>query len=351
MPEIASKRTNSFSNDTPPEKQSRNGALVIGTHDGTFHCDEVLACWMLKQLPQYKDATILRTRDSTKLDECDIVVDVGGVYDPEKNRYDHHQRTFDGTMNSIAGQQWSTKLSSAGLVYLHMGKDVVAELASLPSDDPSIELLYDKIYEGLIEEVDAVDNGIDQYEGTPCYRVTTTLGARVARLNPAWNEENADVGAGFDKAMEICGEEFADRLNYFKDSWLPARKLVEEAIKVSKKNHPSGEIVVFNSGGCPWKEHLFNIEKELEISGKIKFVLYPDQKKNWRVQCVPQELGSFKNRLSLIEKWQGIRDQELSDLSGIPGCIFVHANGFIGGNQTYDGALEMAKITISAGVE
>jgi len=32
----------------------------IGTHNGTFHCDEVLACFMLKQLPQYKDAEIVR---------------------------------------------------------------------------------------------------------------------------------------------------------------------------------------------------------------------------------------------------------------------------------------------------
>lgn len=36
-------------------------AKVIGTHNGQFHCDEVLACYMLKQLPLYKDATIVRS--------------------------------------------------------------------------------------------------------------------------------------------------------------------------------------------------------------------------------------------------------------------------------------------------
>lgn len=35
----------------------------------------------------------LRTRESSLLDECDIVVDVGGVYNPENHRYDHHQRS------------------------------------------------------------------------------------------------------------------------------------------------------------------------------------------------------------------------------------------------------------------
>lgn len=36
---------------------------TIGTHSGVFHCDEALACFMLKQLPEYKDAEIIRTRD------------------------------------------------------------------------------------------------------------------------------------------------------------------------------------------------------------------------------------------------------------------------------------------------
>lgn len=34
--------------------------VKIGTHDGCFHCDEALACFMLKSLPRYKDAVIVR---------------------------------------------------------------------------------------------------------------------------------------------------------------------------------------------------------------------------------------------------------------------------------------------------
>ncbi len=64
----------------------------IGTHSGSFHCDEVLACHMLRVLPEYRDARIVRSRDPKLLQDCDIVVDVGGEYDPSKHRYDHHQR-------------------------------------------------------------------------------------------------------------------------------------------------------------------------------------------------------------------------------------------------------------------
>ena len=54
-----------------------------------------------------------RTRDPSILDTCDIVVDVGGVYDESKQRFDHHQRGFA----EVFGHGFNTKLSSAGLVY------------------------------------------------------------------------------------------------------------------------------------------------------------------------------------------------------------------------------------------
>ena len=66
--------------------------VVIGTHDGKFHCDEALACGILRLLPEYKHAQICRSRDPQTLQKCDIVVDVGGIYDPQTHRYDHHQR-------------------------------------------------------------------------------------------------------------------------------------------------------------------------------------------------------------------------------------------------------------------
>ena len=47
---------------------------------------------MLKKLPEYSEASIVRSRNDNTLKSCDIVVDVGGVYDPNTHRYDHHQR-------------------------------------------------------------------------------------------------------------------------------------------------------------------------------------------------------------------------------------------------------------------
>jgi len=103
---------------------------------GSFHCDEALACWMLTQLPEYKDARIVRTRDPAVIEKADIVVDVGAVYDPATHRYDHHQREFTGTFDD----KHKIRLSSAGLVYKHFGKRVISEL--IPGEsEPTQELV------------------------------------------------------------------------------------------------------------------------------------------------------------------------------------------------------------------
>uniref|UniRef100_A0A3P8SGP1 Myg1 exonuclease n=1 Tax=Amphiprion percula TaxID=161767 RepID=A0A3P8SGP1_AMPPE len=272
----------------------------IGTHNGTFHCDEVLACFFLRQLPEYTDAEIIRTRDPAQLAECDIVVDVGGEFDPKRHRYDHHQRTFTETFHSLCPEKpWVTKLSSAGLVYLHFGRRLLTQLTQLKEDDRQLEVLYDKLYENFVEEVDAVDNGISQCEGEARYTVSTTLSARVGHLNPRWNSKSQDTEEGFRKALKMVGEEFIDRLDFYKSSWLPARTVVEEAVKQRHQIDPSGEVLLFSQGGCPWKEHLFALEKDLQVETPIKFVLYPDQNGQWRIQCVPAGLNTFQNRSRL----------------------------------------------------
>ena len=36
----------------------------VGTHNGTFHCDEALGCFMIRLTNKFADADIVRTRDS-----------------------------------------------------------------------------------------------------------------------------------------------------------------------------------------------------------------------------------------------------------------------------------------------
>eukprot|EP00441_Pelagodinium_beii_P038009 CAMPEP_0197641934 /NCGR_PEP_ID=MMETSP1338-20131121/15738_1 /TAXON_ID=43686 ORGANISM="Pelagodinium beii, Strain RCC1491" /NCGR_SAMPLE_ID=MMETSP1338 /ASSEMBLY_ACC=CAM_ASM_000754 /LENGTH=358 /DNA_ID=CAMNT_0043214985 /DNA_START=47 /DNA_END=1123 /DNA_ORIENTATION=+ len=330
---------------------------TIGTHSGSFQADEALGCWLLRQLPAFADAAIVRSRDAAVLEPCDIVIDVGGVYDHEKLLYDHHQRGFFETADGKPGAatkpteatgRWKTKLSASGLVYKHYGREIISQLSGTGAADT--EALWSELYDQFMEGIDAIDNGIEISDGARRYKESSDLSSRVHRLNPRWNEksDHADQCARFEKASQLCGAEFLDVLAELVESWLPARSLVQAALEKRSQTHTSGEILKLESGGMPWKDNLYSLEREAGTAGLVKFVLYVDQAGMWRVQAVTVEGTLFENRVSLMEPWRGLRDAELSKISGIADCCFVHANGFIGGNKTFEGALEMALKSIQA---
>ena len=314
------------------------GSLKIGTHSGTFHCDEALGCAMMQLHPKWKGAAVVRSRDPAQLAQCDLVMDVGGEYDHEKLRYDHHQRGFD----EVLGRGFTTKLSACGLIYKHYGLEIITALH--PALAPQAEMFYDKVYGSFVEHVDAIDNGIAVTQ--PNFSVSTTLSARVGQLNPAWNQEDSaeDSNNRFRFAMLTTGREFLGKLHGFTTSWWPARSIVKDALSKRLEVHPSGKVISLD-GFCPWKTHLMDLEAEEALETPIEYVLYVSSGQ-WRIQCVPVASGSFQSRKPLPEPWRGIRDDQLSELSGVKDCVFVHSTGFTGGNKTREGILEMAKKSV-----
>lgn len=67
---------------------------------------------------------------------------------------------------------------------------------------------------------------------------------------------------------------------------------MKRALLNCSKVHPSGQIMELKAR-CPWKDHLFDLEEELGIVGKIKFVVFYDATDSWRVQGVPVQPDSF----------------------------------------------------------
>ena len=193
-------------------QHNKRKMTTIGTHDGSFHCDEALGCFLLQQTAKYEHAEVVRTRDPEVLNGLDVVIDVGATYEPEKNRFDHHQRGFE----EVFGHGFVTKLSSAGLVYKHFGREIVARVLQLPEDDQRVEKIYLKVYKSFIEGVDGIDNGVNMYDtDKPARYVDNTgLSARVGKLNPAWNEDfsAASQMTQFRKAMAMAGGEFVVRI-------------------------------------------------------------------------------------------------------------------------------------------
>lgn len=332
---------------------------------GHFHADEALAVYMLRTLPTYKDSPLVRTRDPEKLKECHTVVDVGGQYDVENRRFDHHQREFTTTFPGH-----TTKLSSAGLVFMHLGRSVISHSTGLAEDSEECGILHEKLYNDFIEAFDANDNGISAYDTTKLQDLGVSKrfndrGFSIASVVNRFNYAHDDVGATtsteqtaeqiqaeedsrFLMASAFTGMQFDSELSDTFHSWLPARRIIAEAFATRSQYDPEGRILVlpYCKEGLPYHDHLFKLEKDEATDRKVLYVLFaeneqPDSK--WRIRAVSRSAEGFELRKPLPEKWRGVRDNELDAVSEIPGSVFVHASGFIGGNKTYDGALAMAR--------
>ena len=365
-PETTSKYSHSIFKNSPTPSYGQSANLPSSS--GHFHADEALAVYLLRLLPTYTSSPLVRTRDPSVLATCHTVVDVGGEHNPQTLRFDHHQREFN-----TAFPAHSTKLSSAGLVYMHFGKEIIAQQTGLDIASSDVDVLYEKLYNDLIESFDANDNGISVYAPSELAAAGITkrfddrgfsIASVVNRYNHAplptaspetqpksKEQQQADEDARFLKASAFTGEQFALALHDAHRSWLPARALVQHAYNARLQYDPLGRIMVLphRDAGIPWGDHLYTLEAAAQdpaVSPYVLYVLFPESGKpdtRWRVRAVSKEGGGFENRKDLPNAWKGVRDQRLDEVSGIPGCVFVHANGFIGGNKTFEGALSMAK--------
>ena len=134
--------------------------MLAATHSGKFHADDVLAWALIKEFLN-PNATLIRTRDESRIQEADIVFDVGGIFDETTMRFDHHQSTYQG------------EFSSAGMV-LHF----------LKNQDHISESLFLALKNSMVDYVDDVDNGNDAMKIMAMLSIRQTHTA--APCSPLW---------------------------------------------------------------------------------------------------------------------------------------------------------------------
>ncbi|CDW84406.1 UNKNOWN [Stylonychia lemnae] len=334
------------------EELKQQGVPIIGTHSQSFHCDEVLATAMLLYTNKFKDSAIVRTRDDKLFDTFDIICDVGAVFDAEKLRFDHHQKSFNTYWSeNDTKDNGGIKLSSAGLIYKYFGKEVLAnilqEVWQTSYTEENLDQIYSQLYLEFFKEIDAIDNGVTLGKDLN-YQIRTDLSYKVSRFNKEWNapkEKNEELQ--FKKAMRCVEEELMYQIKAVSQIYLPARIIVEDAWKNKDDFHPSGEII-FVATSCPWKDHLFEIEESNGKQGLIKFVIYKDNRGLNRVQAVGIKGDQFGQRVTLSKKWHGLRKNDFDKIEGFEfkDLDFVHHSGFIGGAWSMETAIKMAEISI-----
>lgn len=318
-------------------KTTVKSKLSVATHSGVFHADEVFACAVLtlfyKQTRPDRDwlaLCFLRTRDPEIIEEADFAVDVGGIYDPENGRYDHHQKGRAGARPN------GVFYSSFGLVWKDYGSHVVQAILKDEAKPDTVARMVD---EDLVTTIDASDNGQALVVGgeRPFGEVRRpSVSSMISMLNPQWYQADQDRNAAFHRAVGIatdilCGavREAAGRVR--------ATDLVDAAVQRSK-----GGLVVTFHRWVPWQETLG------PKAPNALYVVFPSEEGTWMVQGVPNTPGSFDQRLPLPERWAGLRDAEFAAESGVPDAVFAHPGCFICGARTLEGAMRLAKAALDA---
>ena len=290
------------------------------THNGTFHSDEVFSTVLLSKVLK-KD--ILKLCRTSNIKEGIT----GFVYDVGYGKYDHHQPGGNGERKN------GIKYSSFGLVWRDFGKDYLKQLNCL-----QIEEVWSMVDKKLVQNIDAIDNGqlgkLTQFD----FEVVT-LPNLISMYNSNWDDEQANQDEMFLKAVQFAQTVF-DRFIISVVSKIRAKSRVEDAIENSKN-----QILILEKF-MPWKEFL--LDSENEKAKNILFVVFPSNRGGYNVYAVPKENGSFESRKLFPAKWAGLKDEELSKISGVATATFCHTGRFICATRTKEDATKIARIAVEA---
>ncbi|MCB1111192.1 MAG: MYG1 family protein [Chlamydiales bacterium] len=290
------------------EKNRKIVPRSFGTHDGTFHADEVTACALLLLFDLIDPDKIVRTRDEERLSHCAYVCDVGAVYDPEHQLFDHHQVEYQGD------------LSSAGMILLYLKEQKII-------DDHAFHVLNNAVIRG----VDDHDNGRDpQLPGVCTY---SHVMANFTPIHPDVTAEEQD--AAFYEAL-------AFGLGHLKRVWKRYQYICSCRDEVARAMEAKGECLFFDRA-LSWLEPFFELGGEQHPA---RFVIMPTGE-HWKLRGIPP---SLKNRMDvrcpLPVEWAGLLDDDLKKVSGIPGAIFCHKGRFISVWETRDDAVKALEYTL-----
>lgn len=280
------------------------------THSGSFHSDDVFAVATLQLHFGAENVEVIRTRDESVIGTGDIVLDVGGVYDPDRQRFDHHQNGAPVRDNGIP-------YAAFGLIWKHYGEQVAgtSEVAA-------------EIERRLVWPIDANDNGVSIFELTGLGVSPALIQDVVSLYKPEWGSVSG-MDEGFLKACAL------------------AREIISRAIAHAKADREEKDFVrsIYDS----------STDKEVMVFDKqvssIHLVEYPEvivsvspnEEGNWSAAMVRESYDSFKTKRQFPESWAGLRDQELAAASGVADAIFCHKARFLFVAKSKEGIIEAAK--------
>ncbi len=296
--------------------------VVIATHNGMFHADDVFAVAALLLLLDTTPAvaTVVRTRDETIIRKADFVIDVGGVYAPEKNRFDHHQEGGAGKRpNGIS-------YAAFGLVWGKFGVQIAGS-----------ETVASVVDRTLVTSVDANDTGMDVYTKTFAGVAPYCIDDYIHNIRPTWQEGTAELDSRFLEAVAVARQILGREITHAR-ALAAAEGLVRQAYEQASDKR----LVILDA--------FYPHEKTLAGYPEPLFTVFPRPDGSWNVKAIRNDVSSFKNRKDLPEEWAGKRDRELASITGVLDAVFCHAGRFMAVAKSKEGAIQLARHAIDTKV-
>lgn len=292
---------------------------ILVTHNGTFHADDIFACATLS-LYLKNNVKIIRTRDPKIIEKGDFVFDVGGVYDPSRNRFDHHQKGGAGEREN------GIPYAAFGLVWKSFGKD-------LCGGDARVQNLIDK---KIVCHIDCVDNGIDFFNLKFKDAFPYTGDQNFLIFSPTWKEKNLDGDVIFIKQVEEAKKFLLRQIEVAKTD-IEGAKIIKEDYEKSEDKR----IVILRDG---FPRYLY--QKTLSVLPEPIYMIMPsDSSTHWKVEAVVKNPDTLESRKPFPESWRGRLngDKELQNLSSVKDADFCHKAGFLATAKSKEGAVALAQ--------
>ena len=261
------------------------------THSGVFHADEVFCTAMLKMIdPDF----VIRRGFKAPQDEDILVYDLTG-----RPEFDHHYKPLETRENGVP-------YAAFGKIWRCFAADAFGKREA------------EKLDSTLVQEIDAVDNGVDGAK--------SNISRFIHEMNPIWNHYGEDNEEQFWKAVEYATIILRREIE-------SARAVIEAEECVDKGI--DGQLLILDRY-CPWIAHVVNNYPD------VMFSIFPSPRGGYSMQVVPVVVDTTTPRLDVPEEWKGYSKESGKD-APFNGMTFCHVSGFLSNFQTKEQAIAAAK--------
>ncbi len=288
---------------------------TVAVHSGNFHADDVFSVATLSLYLGYIPK-IIRTRETEKIQKADYILDVGCIYDPLKNRFDHHQ--VGGAGERLNGIPYAT----FGLIWKELGEKITGskEVAEI-------------IEKKLVTAIDADDNAMEACGNFVCDARPYTISDFVIYNN--FNCAEKKQKKVFRKLVDL------------------AREIIIMEIEIAQgfvEDHKKVEAIYLATED----KRLILLDQDYDWNGILSdhpeplFVIKPDLKiKAWKIYAVKIKGEKFKNRVDLPKSWASKKDQELARITGVDDAVYCHHQRYMAIAKSKEGAIELAQLALN----